>query len=87
MLIFYVFFFAEDNVFWLRDVAKSGKIKVGPKKSDGVLELIDCERLAIAKHAQVAQSNKQQNAGVVQPPLLTEQTTFTLPQFEGSKLL
>ncbi len=59
-----MFFFAKDDVFWLQDVAESGKIKVGPKKSDGALELIDRERLAIAKHAQVARSNKQQNAGV-----------------------
>jgi hypothetical protein len=45
-------------------MAESGKIKVGPKKRDGALELIDHTRLAIAKLAQVARSNKQQNAGV-----------------------
>jgi hypothetical protein len=47
-------------------VAESGKINVGPKKSDGTLELIDRARLAIAKLAQVPRSNKRQNAGVVE---------------------
>jgi hypothetical protein len=40
------------------------KSKVGPKKSDGALELIDRTRLATTKLAQVVRSNKQQNAGV-----------------------
>ncbi len=40
------------------------KNKVGTKKSNGALELIDRARLATAKLAQVAQSNKRQNAGV-----------------------
>jgi hypothetical protein len=69
MLIF-CFVFAEVNVFWLRDVAESRKIKVGPKKSDGTLELIDRKRLAIAKHAQVARSNKQQNSVVLPATVL-----------------
>jgi hypothetical protein len=47
--------------------AETTKNKVGPKKSDGALELIDRARLATAKLAQVARSNKQQNAGVEEP--------------------